>query len=95
MPAHQFTPEDSNILSFLLDGRGQVSITHDRPPNGPWFIEITDTWTDMIMKLFSHPDLSVTLIKVAEKKAKVLGVDLDEILFSSDEETEETEEEDE
>ncbi len=88
----QLTQADANVLSFLLDGRGQVSITHDRPPNGPWFVEITDTWTDMITKLFSHPDLSVALIKVAEKKAKVLEIDLDEILYQSDEETEEEDE---
>ena len=94
MPKPQLTQEDANVLSFLLDGQGQVSITHDRPPNGPWFIEITDTWTDMITKTFAHPDLSVALIKVAEKKAKVLGIDLDEVLDSminppTDEEEEE------
>jgi len=97
MSNFNLTLEAINVLSCLLDGRGKVSIEHDRPPNGAWFIEVTDTWTDMILKLFSHPDLSVALMKTAEKKARVLGVDLDEMLssFSEDTEEEEIEEEDE
>lgn len=91
MPEPNFIPEAIEILCYLLNGRGQVSITHDRPPNGPWFVEVTDTWTDMITRLFTHPDLSVALKKAAEKKAKVLGIDLDEVLGSSAEEIEEDE----
>lgn len=92
MPKPNFTPETIKVLSYLLDGQGQVSITHDRPPNGAWFVEVTDTWTNMITKLFSHSDFSVALMKAAEKKAKVLEIDLDEILDCPTEEIEEIEE---
>ncbi len=93
MSKPNFTPEAIKVLAYLLDGQGQVSITHDRPPNGAWFVEITDTWTDMITKTYTHPSLSVALKKAVEKKAKVLGVDLDEVIDLSDEEIEEIEEE--
>ena len=93
MPQPNFTLETIEMLSYLLDGQGQISITHDRPPNGAWFVEVTDTWTDMITKLFTHSDLSVVLLKAAEKKAKVLGVDLDELIDLIDSPTDETEEE--
>ncbi|KKM88748.1 hypothetical protein LCGC14_1255560 [marine sediment metagenome] len=97
MPQPNFTPEAINVLFYLLDGQGQVSITHDRPPNGAWFVEVTDVWTEMITRTYTHPDISVALMKAAEKKAKVLGLDLDEILnpIEPDEEIEEDEEEDE
>ncbi len=95
MSKPNLTPEATKALLYLLDGQGQVSLTHDRPPNGAWFIEVTDVWTEMITKMFSHPDLSVTLMKAAAKKAKVLEVDLDEILNPLDDEPEEIEEEEE
>ena len=95
MPQPNLTPEATKALFYLLDGQGQVSITHDRPPNGAWFVEVTDVWTEMITRIFSHPDLSVTLMKAVAKKVKVLGLDLDEILNPFDGEPEETEEEEE
>ncbi len=95
MSKPNLTSEATKALFYLLDGQGQVSITHDRPPNGAWFVEVTDVWTEMITRIFSHPDLSVTLMKAAAKKAKVLGVDLDEMIDPATDEIEETEEEEE
>lgn len=96
MPTPNFTSKAIKVLSYLLDGQGQVSITHDRPPNGAWFIEVTDVWTEMITKTYTHPSLSVALTKAAEKKAKVLQLDLEEtleeIIDPSDEEIEEEDE---
>ena len=92
MSKPDLTPKAIKILSWLLDGQGQVLMTHDRPPNGAWFVEVTDVWTEMITRTYTHPSLSVALMKAAEKKAKVLQLDLDEaleeIIDSSDEEIE-------
>ena len=94
MTTLNLTPEAIKVLYYLLDSRGKVSIEHDRPPNGAWFVEVTDTWTEMITRLYTHSDLSVALTKAAEKKAKVLGIDLDEMIDLPTDEDEEIEEDD-
>ncbi len=86
-------PSDIKVLSYLLDGQGRVNITHDRPPHGIWFVDVTDTWTDMITQLFTSPSLSTALMKAAEKKSDIQEDDLDEILGSHTDEIEEIEEE--
>ena len=92
MPKFDLNQSDLKTLCYLLDGQGQVSLTHDRPPNGAWFVEVTDTWTNMVTKLFSSSSLSAALMKATEKKADILKVDLDDILDPLIEETEEEEE---
>lgn len=66
------TPQsiEKMLLELLGEGEAMVSITHDRPPAGSWFIEVTDYWTGMITRQFSGVSLWGALKAAVDKKTK-------------------------
>lgn len=58
------------LLELLGEGEAMVSITHDRPPVGSWFIEVTDYWTGMITRQFSGSSLLSALKAAVDRKTE-------------------------